>query len=276
MEIKRHDSEVGRFYEVEEGVFLPSSTTILEAYPLAYGMREFLQANTKAEAEQIKNEAAIRGSKIHHTIELLLKGEKVVPSGITQDQVKLLGLSDKKLVSYLKEPFSKKEDKMVKGFMKFWEDFKVELVENELTVYSKKFGFAGTLDFVGYIHVPQRVKNSAEVKKSAKNTPIHYRKQLVLLDFKTGKGLYDEYDLQIASYWQAYHEGSKARKQMKIGLLQLGVNKCGYKLKIVEKPRNKFLDFLAIKKVWDMVNPEAKPDMYQFADSYIIKLNKKK
>jgi len=264
MEIKRYDSEIGRFYEVEEGVFYPSSTTILEAYPIAYGMREFLQVNTKAEAEKIKNEAAIRGSKIHHTIELMLKGEKIDPSGMTENQITLLGLSDKKLVSYLKDPFTEKEDKMVKGFMTFWEDYKVELVESEMTVYSKKFGFAGTLDFIGYIHVPQKKGKTEEVKK-----------ELVLLDFKTGKGLYEEYNLQIASYWQAYNEGEKDRKKMKIGLLQLGVNKCGYKLKLIDKPRNKFIDFLAVKKVWEIVNPVSQPNIYTFAESYSVTLNNK-
>jgi len=44
----RHDgADEKRFYEVD-GEYYPSATTILDAYPMAYGLRDFLQSNTKA------------------------------------------------------------------------------------------------------------------------------------------------------------------------------------------------------------------------------------
>jgi hypothetical protein len=257
--IKRHDGEK-RFYEFE-GEYYPSSTTILEAYPMAYGMREFLQSNTKSEAEQIRNAAAIQGSKIHHTIELILSGRGVSPEGIEDDHINFLGLVDRKLVNYLKDSFSEKEDKMMKGFMQFWEDYKVKMIESERIVFSKKFKYAGTLDFIGEITIPATKK---EKEKTIK----------ILLDFKTGKGLYPEYDLQIASYWKAYKEMAKHKGTLKIGLLQLGINKCGYKLKIVENPKKLFEKFKIIKLAWEMVNPDAKPTDYEFANIYQVNLLK--
>jgi predicted DNA-binding WGR domain protein len=262
----RHDGDEHRFYEVD-GEYYPSATTILDCYPMAWGLREFLQANSKAEAEQKKNDAAIQGSKIHHTIELLLSGRQVTPEGITDEQIGFLGLVDKKLVRYLKEPFSEREDVMLKGFMQFWEDYDVKMEKSEEVVFSKKWRYAGMLDFIGHITLK-------ETKK--RNAPPILKPTRILLDWKTGKGLYPDYDLQIAAYWNAHREMTKEKGKLAIGLLQLGVNKCGYKLKLVENPAKRFKEFLIIKSVWDMVNPDAKPREYTFAPTYAVKLTKLK
>ena len=298
--VVRHDTEAGRFYEIEGQVY-PSSTTILEASPLSYGLREFLQENTKAEAEKKKDEAAIRGSKIHHTLELILSGRVVSPSGITLDQVKFLGLVEPKLVRYLQEPFTEREDVMMRGFMQFWEDYTPKVVHSELTVVYKSWinpktgkelsnekylklsledrakyqnrGYAGTLDAILYIYLPQTAKMLAEAKKEGKKTPPRKRLK-VLIDFKSGKGLYQEYDWQVGSYLKAYKQMRKERGKLHAGLLQLGINKCGYKLKLVDDPEAEFGNFLKCKEMWHLVNPNAQPTFYEFAQEYSVALKK--
>jgi len=255
----RHDgADEKRFYEVD-GEYYPSATTILDAYPMAYGLRDFLQSNTKAEAEQKKNDAAIQGSKIHHTIELLLSGRVVLPEGITDEQIAFLGLVERKLVRHCQEPFSEREDEMLKGFMQFWTDYKVKLDFSEMIVYSKKYKFAGTLDFMGEVTIPATKKEKE-------------KKVNILLDWKTGKGLYPEYDLQVAAYLHAHKEMNKDRRKFQIGLLHLGVNKAGYRFKLIENPAKKFKEFLIIKSVWDIVNPDAQPKTYEFMAEYKVKL----
>lgn len=269
--VVRHDGEEGqgRFYEIDE-VFYPSATTILEAYPMSFFLREFLQENTKEEAEKKKNEAAIRGSKIHHTLELVLAGKKVSSGGITEDQVKWLGLSDPKLVKYLQKPFTKREDVMMRGFQNFWEDYTPEVIESERIVWSKKWGFAGTLDAILVIHLPWSTKELTAFKKAGKKVPPR-KKLKVLMDFKTGKALYPEYDMQVACYREAWKEMTGDKSKMVVGLLQLGINQCNYRLKIVKDQKKSFKEFLKVKEMWHLVNPNARPTVYNFLPEYFVK-----
>lgn len=68
-------------------------------------------------------------------------------------------------------------------FLEWVEEHKVKFLENERMVYSRKWGYAGTLDFM------------AEIDGVVK-----------LGDFKTSTGIWDEYWLQVAAYEQAYRE----------------------------------------------------------------------
>lgn len=262
--IKQHNTTDGRFYEIE-GKFYPSVTTILEAFPLTFGLREFFQNNTKYEAERIREETALSGSKIHHTIELMLMGREVSPYGLTDEQINILNISEPTLVRKLREAFTEKEDKALKGFKQFFEDCKPEIIENEKIIFSKKHGFAGTLDFVGRITLPATKNRKA-------------KKMLVLLDYKTGKGIYPEYELQVAAYLMAYKEMMKTkyiknllRGKLNVGLLHLGVNnKCGYSLKFVDSPLKSFKYFLTVKKMWQFVNPSTEPKFYDFEEVYKV------
>ena len=250
IEIKKHTHKDGeRFYEIE-GEFFPSSTTILDAYPLEKGLKDFFQNHTKEQADKLLNDAALQGSKIHHAIELMIRGEEIFSSGITQDQVDKIGITDPELASYLLKPFTEKEDKMMRGFLNWWEDYKPKTIESEKIIYSKKYKYAGTMDWIGYITIKDK-------------------KFMVIVDWKTGKGLYKSYDLQIASYAYAYKELYKLRPYF-LFLLQLGINKCGYKFQQVKDLELNFKRFLRTLATWMDLNPSAKPRTYQFNPSYKI------
>ena len=84
-------------------------------------------------------------------------------------------------------------------------------VFSEKKLYSRKYGYAGTCDWLAYVTScgdPECCPFDGET--------------LVLGDFKSSRSLYDEYFCQLASYWQAIEEEFP---ELKIGacmLLRLG------------------------------------------------------
>lgn len=260
--INKVDASNGRFYEIDKDVYFPSATTILSARPLEYGLKEFFLGHTKEEAEKLLNDAGLQGSKIHHTIELILKGETILPSGITEGQLLKTDLvcdedyGNMGLQRYLLKPYTQKEDKMMKGFLQWWADFTPQTIASEMIIYSKKFKYAGTVDWIGTITI--------------KGKPV-----LAVLDWKTGKGLYKDYDLQISCYLHAYNEMTKGKKKdnnpQRAFLLHLGVNKCGYKLQEVKDVKADFKRFKTTIEVWKDLHPDAKPyHEYNFLPEYKI------
>ena len=270
--MKKRDSSNGRFYERKDDVFYPSSTTILSVLPMSYWFKEYLQTHTKEEADKLLRAAGFQGSKIHHTIELILKGEVISPSGITEEQLTKTQLisdedyGDVELLDYLKKPYTEKEDKMMKGFLNWFNEYKPETLESEKIVFSDRHKYAGTVDWVGYITKKKMNKKTEEIVEN---------KEVCIIDWKTGKGLYESYDMQVASYVNAYCEmhkkDRKVKKPKKAYLLQLGVNKIGYKFQEIKDIKKAFKDFLHYQKTWIMNNPDATPkEPYQFLSEYKI------
>lgn len=72
----------------------------------------------------------------------------------------------------------------------------VRWVSTERKIYSKLFGYAGTMD--GLAHV-----DSCNDPKCCKS---HFKDRLSLIDWKSSNGLYIEYLLQTAAYKYAYEE----------------------------------------------------------------------
>jgi len=76
-----------------------------------------------------------------------------------------------------------------KAYHQWTLDYKPVILENEITVTSKKFGYKGTLDLV------------VEIKGKKK-----------LVDLKTGKGIYSSVELQNSAYRQAYEEENPTKR----------------------------------------------------------------
>ncbi len=102
-------------------------------------------------------------------------------------------------------------------------------VEQELHVVSYAYKFSGTLDAIG--------------------TLAKYGKELVLIDWKTSAGIYDDMELQLAAYAQGYKE--KTGVILKRGIIvQVSKDKPKHKLTVKEyalskRTLNKFLKRLA-------------------------------
>ena len=71
----------------------------------------------------------------------------------------------------------------VEAFLDWVDAHKVDFLESERRVYSREHGYAGTADLVAVVDG-----------------------DLVLIDVKTSKGIYPEYELQLAAYWRAIEE----------------------------------------------------------------------
>lgn len=65
-----------RFYFTDDGQAVPSVTTILEAYPKGAAFYEWLKRNGE-DADQIRDDAGKRGSKVHAMTEAYDRGETV-------------------------------------------------------------------------------------------------------------------------------------------------------------------------------------------------------
>ena len=226
--VKSITSQDNRFYLVD-GEYYPSVTTILTAYPKSVGFFKWLTTNGNwQEAEKAKEEAGSRGSKVHNAILQLINGKRL----------KLLD-SNKESI------FTNEEWKMILAFKNFWDDFEPITLECEKTVFSKRFKFAGTIDWMGTIKMPGKDKKAKRV--------------LAIMDWKTSKAIYNSNLVQVAAYAFASTEMEKKKAQA-LAVIQLGSkNKKGYAVKFVEDRETCFNVFLAVKTIWDFENPNARP-----------------
>ena len=117
------------FYNVFLGkkkiAVVPSSTTILNAYPTSEHLVKWIADNGFHESRQLRDQAGVAGSKIHFAIETLLGGGE---------------LSD---ASYTLEEWHK-----LCTFVDWHRDTKPEIVELEMAVYSHKHKYAGRSDCI--------------------------------------------------------------------------------------------------------------------------------
>ena len=146
------------------------------------------------------------------------------------------------------------------GLENFWEEFKPITVKSNLGIISYKYRYGGTLDWVGYLWD----------KKTKKYN-------LWILDFKISKTLDRSYDLQITGYFQALQETYKKKlPKARLGILQLGKNKCGYSFHEV-KDRTTCMDLLIkTKAIWDDINKSKEPALIQRRESFNLKKYSKK
>ncbi len=181
-ELIRFETEVSHYYYLD-GQYLPGVSTILsEASPLPYGLKLFYQNNTKDEADTIFETAGDFGTKMHEAFELLLQGEEL---------------------DLLKMYPTEKEKRTLMTFIDWFTYFKPAEFQSEQIVASKKYMYAGTLDFVGMINGERW-----------------------LIDFKTSNAIHFSHQLQVLAYKQAYEE-SYGTKIDRVGVLRLGTSHKG-------------------------------------------------
>ena len=152
--------------------------------------------------DNVGSDAALVGSVVHGLVEDLIKGKKI----------------------------PKQSDKAVLNcwnlFLDWWNQQNFTVVEIEKKLFSKKYGYVGTLDLI--------VKN----KKG----------ELVLIDLKTSNFIVFGYVLQINAYKQAYEEET-GNKISSAFCLRIG--KTDTKVDIADIPLTKrlFNTFLGVKLI---------------------------
>jgi hypothetical protein len=217
-----------RFYYDTNGEFVPSVTTILEAYPKdAHFFKWLKEVGTDADA--IRDEAGRRGSVVHQLTEQYDAGEEV--SLLNMDgnlQYKMLEWS------------------MFERYVEFSTRFKPEIIMSEQNFVNSFLGFAGTLDRVikmnGLTYLID-IKTSNVIHDSYWLQLAAYRELLL-----QNKGM--EVD-----FVGILHLNAKTRTEGKIGAIQGQ----GWQL-IQQRDTAKELSlFDKVRDLWLEQNKDAKP-----------------
>lgn len=219
-----------RFYSTSDGGYVPSVTTILEAYPKDASYFKWLK-DVGSDADSIRDEAGRRGSLVHDLTERYDMGEEV---------------------SYLDE-YGKPKYKMLEWAMfERYVDFsivhqpKIDLVE--LHMASSLLGYAGTLDRVLWIDGKSYL---VDIKTSNSIYPSYW------LQLAAYRHLLQEmgYNVDgVAILWL----NAKTRTRGKKGDIQ-GI---GWQMVTKEDTSADFRLFEATFELWKSINEDIKPKQF--------------
>lgn len=261
--IKRIDGE-SRYYEID-GIRYPSVTTILSCIDkpaLRFWYRkeallevernweylsEMIKGGTyledalkevtkksKTKPEEIMQKALDVGSAVHSCLEIMVKRQiqnnhkKIEWGKITQEELNALlpvstPIENVKLIFNCLIAFGEWANKI---------DFRP--VESELTVYSKKHQFAGTLDAIGLV-----------------------KGKLAVIDFKSSKAIYSEMALQLSAYKFAYREMSK-KAVPEMWILRLGKEDGEFEARKFNDYKNNIRAFMGAYELWSWKQKQEK------------------
>lgn len=221
------------YYKVinEIGRMLPSVSWITGYCPKGKGYEMFLK-NKGAEADEVRDQAADRGSKIHQAIDQLLQTGKLV-----HDDKFLNSFNDRM------EELNADQYSAVLSYLSFLREYKIkkeDIILIEQVVVNEEIGYAGTLD--------QFIKIGEEYW---------------LIDVKTGKGVYLSHRAQVSAYRRTTLITEWAKQlgidpmSIKLGILQVGYrNKAGFKLTEVD---DEFDTFMHAYAFWQKDNDDSHP-----------------
>lgn len=243
-----------RWYAVpvlsDEGIpvyrFLPSVSWIAGCYPKGVAFYKWLANTGWDESQQIKESAGGRGTKVHHAIHDLIKGEKILYTDKFDNG------------SGIEEELTVDEWKTLLSFAAWVKDAKPKFIATEKTIVSEKYGFAGTIDAVVEID------------------GVRY-----IVDWKTSKSIWTEYELQISAYRRAWVDalGEKDRKEYtgeyRSAILQVGYEKNRKGYKWTEVP-DRFELFQHAQAIWRNENPDTKPKQIELPTSLDLGIEKPK
>lgn len=218
-----------RFYLTGDGGYVPSVTTILEAYPKDASYYKWLK-DVGQDADSIRDEAGRRGSVVHHLTEIYDAGEEVTFIGNDGPKYKMLEWS------------------MFERYVDFSVTHNPTHNVIEGNYISSNLGFAGTVDRVCDIYGKKTlldIKTSNSIYQSYWLQLSAYER---LLEENTGIKVD-----QVAILWL----NAKTRTTGKNGAIQ------GIGWQLVTKPIDEVWKdydmFLATKKLWNAINEDVKP-----------------
>lgn len=215
---------------------VPSVTWIAGHYPKGIGFYKWLADKGWDEAEAVKHAAGDKGSTVHLAIEKILNGEEFRIDTKVQDKNRS---TEQELAT---RDLAYEELLCVKSFIDWMNEAKPEVIATEYTIFSDIHGYAGTIDLICRIGgVPY------------------------IVDFKTSKQVWKEYELQISAYrvavengenpiYERNPNGTESNKLfdpsgLKMAILQVGYdrNRAGYKFTEIE---DAFPLFKAAQQIW--------------------------
>lgn len=209
--------------------FMPSSTWIAGYYPKGIQFYKWLAEKGWDEAEALKIAAGDKGSKVHHACEDIDMGQEI------KIDAKYLNKS-----TGSEEELTIEELDCIKSYIQFIEDYKPELLANELTGFGEFY--AGTADKIFRING-----------------------EIWIVDIKTGQTIWTEQELQISSYshmaidYRSLGITDEEWKNRKLATLQVGYKRNGKNYKFTEI-EDKYELFRGVAyEIWKNENPDASP-----------------
>ncbi len=254
-------------------IFVPAVNHIIRmGYPKGERFYNYLLRATPAEAERKLKTAGEEGSRTHEALRDLIRGDS-----ITLDTRYFNEMTQRY------EPLSHEEWSNIEAFAAWCAKYQPKVLINEQAVWSPGYKYAGTIDFLGTILVPEGDKIFP--------SQVWGTRILILLDWKTSGGIWDDYELQIASYRNAALEYLRNKlplqeyKGIWTGIVRIGTShKSGYEMKVWDEEDSQanfklFLSALDIykKKTGDEFVPEIKVIPAEFS-VYVprLRMNSKK
>jgi hypothetical protein len=232
---------------------VPSVTWIAGFWPKGVGFYKWLADKGWDEAEAAKQAAGDKGSAVHLAIEHILRGEEFRIDTKVEDKSKTTEQD------YVGRDLTYEELLCVNSFLD-WKrdteaDYVIETLATETTVFSEIHGYAGTVDWIVRLTPKAGGKNPLKLDGP---TPF-------VIDFKTSKQVWKEYELQISAYRVALENGENPLYErnengtetdklvdlsgLKTAILQVGYerNRAGYKFTEVD---DAFALFQVAQQIW--------------------------
>jgi hypothetical protein len=232
---------------------VPSVTWIAGYYPKGIGFYKWLAEKGWDEAAAVKQAAGDKGSRVHYAVEKILNGEEF------RIDTKVFDRGRSTELEKYETELSYEELVAVKSFCDWRadieKDYTLDIIAIERTIFSDIHGYAGTIDLVARLTPKPEGANPLKLTGPT----------LFVIDFKTSKQIWREYELQVSAYRVALENGENPLFErnengtetdelvdvsgMRTAILQLGYdrNKAGYKF--TETP-DQFDLFLTAKKIW--------------------------
>lgn len=227
-----------RYYVTDNGQFVPSVTTYLEAYPKTAQFYEWIK-KVGEDADEIRDEAGRSGSIVHKLTEDYDNGR----------EVKLL--DENGFIGYKLSEWN-----MFERYVEFRRRFPMEIMHTELNLVSSTLKMGGTLDRV--IKLDDKVI-LVDIKTSNAVHP-HYWLQLAAYE----NLLIEMYGYNPLDAVAILHLNAKTRTEGKAGQYQGK----GWQLIIKEDSEKDWQLFQACQQLWIAENGDQKPRQLSYSLSH--------
>jgi len=193
--------------------FVPSVTWIAGYYPKNDRFISYVGRVGNEQAKEDKEAGGEKGSKVHQAVKVLLNG------GAVDCQFSLFEGRDGEM-----GPLAAAEIECLMSFIEWFEKTKPIVIAFEFTVWSERYGYAGTVDLYCIID------------------GVHW-----IVDFKVSAQIYPAHEIQVSAYKFA---DVMFPKSTRLAILQLNYKinkKQKYKFTRIKQ---QFTLFLSVKRTW--------------------------
>jgi len=253
------------FLDDDKEDFYPSTTTKLSVIDKP-GLLRWYSSLGEREARKRMNEAADRGSRIHHAAQTMAQGGCVVFNDLKHpvyDGEEMFNLKKKYHDLYVLEHQDEMLD--VWKIKQFFSIVKPIILGCETIVYTTKYREAGTIDLV------IKLKEDGVFEGINGKDKLELSKGIWICDYKTGN-IYDEARMQLASYGYMLterHEDTKKDFQGALILHTGSKTRTGIPgfsaVKITkEELAEDWKDYRHTAAMWERKNKNAMPRMLDF------------